>query len=98
LVSFCSLSYNEEDLERIQKSAVRIILDKDIKYYSDALAEANLDSLKERRELCYEYAKKCIRRENSKEMLPIREQAQIKQELQILVNKIWDRIWDKNLG
>ena len=65
---------NEEDLERIQKSAVRIILGKDFKDYSDALAEANLDSLKERREeLCYKFAKKCIQSEKSKHMFPSRE-------------------------
>jgi hypothetical protein len=65
---------NEEDLERFQKSAVRIILGKDIKDYSDALAEANLDSLKDRREeLCYKFAKKCIKSEKSKDMFPIRE-------------------------
>ena len=65
---------NEEDLERVQKSAVRIILGKDIKDYSDALAEANLDSLKDRREeLCYKFAKKCIKSEKSKDMFPIRE-------------------------
>ena len=65
---------NEEDLERVQKSAVRIILGKDIKDYSDALAEANLDSLKDRREeLCYKFAKKCIKSEKSKDMFPKRE-------------------------
>ena len=65
---------NEEDLERVQKSAVRIITGKDIKDYSDALAEANLDSLKERREeLCYNFAKKCIKSDKSKDMFPFRQ-------------------------
>ena len=57
---------------------MRIILGKDIKDYSDALAEANLESLKERREeLCYKLAKKCIKSEKSKDMFPIREKEHI---------------------
>ena len=52
---------NEKDLERIQKSAVRIILGKDFSNYDDALVKTNLESLKDRREeLCINFAKKCL--------------------------------------
>ena len=65
---------NEEDLERVQKSAVRIIVGKDIKNYDDALIKADLDSLKDRRtELCMKFARKCVKSNKSKEMFPLRQ-------------------------
>ena len=55
---------NEKDLERIQKSAVRIILGKDFSNYEYALVKTNLESLKDRREeLCIHFAKKCLKNE-----------------------------------
>ena len=64
----------EEDLERVQKSAVRIIVGKDIKNYDDALIKADLDSLKDRRtELCMKFARKCGKNNKSKEMFPLRQ-------------------------
>ena len=64
---------NEDDLERVQKSALRIILGKEINNYNDALVEANLDSLKDRREeLCYKFAKKCTKSDETKHMFPLR--------------------------
>ena len=41
---------NEEDLERVQKSALKIILGTKFLNYSQALKDTNLDSLKIRRE------------------------------------------------
>ena len=65
---------NEEDLERIQKCAVRIILDKDYENCNRALLEANLESLKDRRqELCLKFAVKCLKSSKTKEMFPKRE-------------------------
>ena len=56
---------NEEDLERVQKSAVRIILGKNYTNYEEALIQVDLDSLKIRREeLCKRFAKNCIKSEN----------------------------------
>ena len=64
---------NEQDLERIQKSAVRIILGRDFSNYEDALIKTNLESLKTRREeLCIKFAKKCLRSEKTKDMFPVR--------------------------
>ena len=46
---------------------------REINNYSDALLEANLDSLKDRREdLCYKFAKKCTKSDKSKRMFPLR--------------------------
>ena len=56
--------YTEIDLERIQKSAVRIILGRNFDNYEDALVKVKLESLKNRREEpCLYFAKKCIRNE-----------------------------------
>ena len=56
---------NSEDLERVQKSAVRIILGSDYKGYDDARIKVNLDALEERREyICKNFAKKSIKSEN----------------------------------
>ena len=60
---------NEKDLERIQKSAVRIILGRNFDNYEDALVRVNLESLKSRREeLCLKFANKCIKDEKTKNM------------------------------
>ena len=65
---------NEEDLERVQKSAIRIILGRNFDDYSKALSEVNLDLLKNRRqELCLKFAIKCTKSEKTQEMFPKRE-------------------------
>ena len=56
---------NEEDLERVQKSAVKLINGDNIENYEEALMQANLKSLKTRREeLCKNFAEKCIKSDN----------------------------------
>ena len=63
---------NETDLERVQKAAVRIILNKFYENYDDALETINLQKLKERREeLCLNFAKKCLNFDKTKNMFPI---------------------------
>ena len=55
---------NSDDLERVQKSAVRIILGKNFDSYEDALMRVDLESLKDRREvLSKNFAKKCLENE-----------------------------------
>ena len=64
---------NEEDLERVQKSAVKLILGNEYQSYEDALVQADLDCLKNRREeLSYKFAKKCTKSEKTKDMFPKR--------------------------
>ena len=49
------------DLERVQKSAVRIILNKPYENYYEALDQIDLESLADRREhLCLKFAKKNV--------------------------------------
>ena len=68
---------NIEDLERVQKSAVRIILGKDyekFRSYEDALRKANLETLECRREeLCKKFAEKCLKNDKTKSMFPTKD-------------------------
>ena len=53
---------NVNDLERVQKSALKIILQEKYKTYKQALAQLGLESLSERREqLCLNFAEKCLK-------------------------------------
>ena len=56
---------NSEDLERIQKAAIRIINGKNYENYEEALEKADLESLEKRREqLSKQFAKKSMNSEN----------------------------------
>ena len=58
---------NAQDLERIQKTALKIILQDKYISYEKALNVLNLESLEERREfLCLEFAKKCLKSDKMK--------------------------------
>jgi hypothetical protein len=66
-------SENAEDLERVQKNAVRIILGKPYNDYNEALEKIGLQTLNERRnELSLKFAKKCLKNDKTKGMLPLR--------------------------
>ena len=67
---------NSEDLERVQKTAVKIILRNKYKGYEDGLAKLGLETLKERRdEMCRKFAMKCISNEKLKHMFPLNEKS-----------------------
>ena len=60
---------NSQDLERIQKSALRIILQESYTNYENALNFLEIESLCERREaLCLTFAKKCLNNEKMKHL------------------------------
>ena len=62
---------NRVDLERVQKSAVKIILNERDIHYEDALKKLNLQTLDKRREkLCLSFAKKCLKNEKVKNFFP----------------------------
>jgi hypothetical protein len=62
---------NSSDLERVQKSAIKIILQEKYNEYQNGLAQLDLEDLKSRREiLCLEFAKKCVKHEKLKHMFP----------------------------
>ena len=57
---------NLTDIERVQKNALRIILQENYESYSQALKIMNLKKLYERREdLCRSFAKKCTKSKNT---------------------------------
>ena len=65
---------NINDLERVQKSALKIILKQNYKNYNHALKILELDTLYDRREqLCLNFALKCLKHPRFKDMFPIKE-------------------------
>ena len=64
---------NELDLERVQKSAVKVILKEGYTDYKSGLKTLNIESLYDRREkLCLRFAKKCLKIENFKKLFPLK--------------------------
>ena len=62
---------NSDDLEQVQKSAVRIILGKPYESYSQTLKELDIMRLSERRELiCLKFAKNSLKLNNFKKLFP----------------------------
>ena len=65
---------NAQELERIQKAAVRIILGKNFENYEEALEKIDLQPLNVRRDdLCLKFAKKCLKNPKVKDIFPTRE-------------------------
>ena len=63
---------NITDLERIQKTACRIILQTDYSSYAEALETLNLESLYDRRAtLCLKFARHCTKTSQAKDMFPL---------------------------
>ena len=64
---------NKADLERVQRSALRIILGPKYESYKKALATLDLETLEERREyLCLRFAQKCTKNEKTYQMFPLK--------------------------
>lgn len=64
---------NRRDLERVQKSAVRVILGRKYNTYKEGLKKLNLDDLNERRrKICLNFAKNCLRNEKVKDIFPLK--------------------------
>ena len=63
---------NRKDLERLQKTAVKVILGKKSLSYKKDLEKLKLDTLEERRrKICLKFAKKCLQNEKVKNIFPI---------------------------
>ena len=64
---------NIQDLERVQKAAVRVMLGQKYTNYEDGLEQLNLKKLSERRnELCLRFAKKCLENEKTQLYFPLK--------------------------
>ena len=62
---------NITDLERIQKTACKLILQESYQSYENALKVLDLENLEERREtLCIQFAKKCLKNDKMKYLFP----------------------------
>ena len=62
---------NRAKLERVQKSALKVILGKRYTTYSDALKKLSIESLEDRRKsLCLKFAQKCLQVEKLKKLFP----------------------------
>ena len=65
---------NSSDLERVQRSAIKVILGEKYNNYKDALRVLRMDSLEMRRQkICLKFAKQCLRHEKLKELFPSHE-------------------------
>ena len=63
---------NIDDLERVQKSALKIILQDKYRTYKQGLAQLNLETLVDRREnLCLNFALKCVKHKKLRHMFHI---------------------------
>ena len=62
---------NTNDLERVQKSAVRIILGDNYMGYTKSLQKLDIETLAERRsQLCLSFALKCRKNPKTRDMFP----------------------------
>ena len=69
---------NVNSLERVQKSAIKIIMGEKYQSYKKSLNFLNLDTLKERREkLCIRFAKNALKNEKACKMFPMNEKKHI---------------------
>ena len=65
---------DKQDLERVQKAAVKVILGKNYQNYKKALGELKLESLDERREaMAMKFVKKSLDNSNFSKLFPLRE-------------------------
>ena len=65
---------NKSDLERVQKTCLRVIFRENYTDYESALKKAKLQNLDDRRiSLCLKFAKNCVKNTNTKHMFPLRE-------------------------
>ena len=64
---------NRQDLERVQKAALKVILKQDYLNYEDALKLTNLPSLEERRQaIALRFAKNCLKNVNFSKLFPLK--------------------------
>ena len=62
---------NRSDIERIQKSAMKVIFKEDYQGYQRSLNILKMENLHDRREkLCLRFAKKCLKQERMSVMFP----------------------------
>ena len=69
---------NSNDLERVQKSAMKVIFQDKFNGYQNCLNKLDLPTLVERREqLCLSFAQKCVKHPKTQEMFPLNDKKHI---------------------
>ena len=64
----------KDDLERVQRCAIKLIMKEEYQTYEDALERLKLQNLSDRREmLALRFAKKCTKHERFKDWFPLNE-------------------------
>ena len=65
---------NKNDLERVQKSAMKVIMGERYKGYQKTLNDLDIETLDVRRErLCLRFAQRCLKNEKTNKMFPLNE-------------------------
>ena len=76
---------NCNDIERLQKSSLKVILRNNYQSYKEALKFLNMDSLEKRREkINLKFAKKCLKIENMKSLFPLNPKTHVMKNRKIL--------------
>ena len=79
---------NQNDIERLQRSAVKIILKDNYQSYKEGLKFLNMDSLIHRREkMLLSFSKKCLKIENMKMLFPKKNTRDTINKSKFIVNK-----------
>ena len=79
---------NRNDIERLQRGAVKIILKNNYETYSKALKLLNMDSLDLRRDkMNLSFAKKCLKIDNMKSLFPLKNTRDTRKKSKFIVNK-----------
>ena len=69
---------NSNDLERVQKSAMKVIFKEKYSGYEKSLDKLDLPTLAERREqLCLSFAQKCVKDKKTQDMFPLNDKKNI---------------------
>ena len=72
--SYSITEEDKSDLERVQRVALKIILQDDYVSYEQALEDLNLESLSDRRSsLCLKFAKRAVKHDKANELFPLNE-------------------------
>ena len=70
-IRLCLTKKIGKDLERVQKSAVRVILKGKYTTYKEGLRRLNIETLDQRRErLCLRFAQNCLKNEKVSDLFP----------------------------
>ena len=79
---------NRNDIERLQRGAVKIILKNNYESYKSALKFLNMDSLDHRREkMNLSFAKKCLKVDQMKSLFPQKNTRKTRHKYKFMVNK-----------